>query len=73
MAAASSTGLITSIDCYFSAGFAEFLSADRRTTYALLNLRSKTHSDGMNSSGKIMHVVEELETPERLSAYVTGL
>ena len=72
-AVANSTGLITSIDSYFSEGSAELVSEDRGTTYALLNLWSKMHSDGMNSSGKIMDVVDELETPPWLSAYVTGL
>lgn len=73
VAAANATGLIVSVDSYFSTGSTSFVSEDGRTTYALLNLRSKTHSDGMTSSGKVMDAVAEVETPEWLSAYVTGL
>jgi putative drug exporter of the RND superfamily len=71
--AAKGTGLITRIDSYFSTGSADLVSADGRTTYALLNLRSATHSDAMNSSGKIMDAVKDVESPDWLEAYVTGL
>jgi RND superfamily putative drug exporter len=73
LTAADATGLITNIDSYFATGNASLVSQDGRTTYAVLNLRSKTHSDGMKSSGKVMDAVAEAETPDWLSAHVTGL
>lgn len=71
-AAVERTERVTSIDSYFSTGDPSFVSPDGRTTYALLNLRSNTHADGMNSSGKIIDAVKETETPAWLNAYVTG-
>ncbi|MGB6837939.1 MAG: MMPL family transporter [Dehalococcoidia bacterium] len=72
IAAAESTGRITSTDSYYSTDDESLVSEDRRTTYAILNLRSKTHTDGMVSSGKIIDEVEAVPKPPWLEAYVTG-
>lgn len=73
MATVKATGLVTDIDSYFSGGDSSLVSPDRHTTYALLNLRSKTHADGMTAAGKILDAVEDAEMPQWFAAYVTGL
>ena len=72
MRAAQGTGLVASVDGYYTAGDRSFVSSDGRTTYMLLNLRSTTHSDGMNASRRIIEVVGSTPTPPWLRAYVTG-
>lgn len=72
IAAAERTGRVTSTDSYYSTGDASLVSADRHTTYAILNLRSRTHTDGMISSGKIIDEVKAEPKPKWLEAYVTG-
>ncbi len=72
IAAAESTDRITSTDSYYSTGDESMVSEDRLTTYAILNLRSKTQTDGMVSSGKIIDEVEAVPKPPWLAAYVTG-
>lgn len=72
IAAAESTDRITSTNSYYSTADESLVSEDRHTTYAILNLRSTTHTDGMVSSGKIIDEVEAVPKPAWLEAYVTG-
>ncbi|HZC31477.1 MAG TPA: MMPL family transporter [Gaiellaceae bacterium] len=72
MAATQATGLVASVDGYYASGDRTFVSADGRTTYMLLNLRSTTHSDGMNASRRIIEAIGATVTPSWLRAYVTG-
>ncbi len=72
MRAAQATGLVASVDGYYASGDRTFVSADGRTTYVLLNLRSTTHSDGMNASRRIIEATRATATPSWLHAYVTG-
>lgn len=72
MRAAQTTGLVTSVDGFYASGDSRFVSADGHTTYMLLNLRSTTHSDGMNASGRLIDAVAATQTPAWLHAYVTG-
>jgi RND superfamily putative drug exporter len=72
IAAAEDTDRITSTDSYYSTGDESLVSADRHTTFAILNLRSKTQTDGMISSGKIIDEVKAAPKPPWLEAYVTG-
>lgn len=70
--AVEATGLTTSVESYFDSGDERLVSADRRTTYALLNLRSTTHADGMAAAGKLIDRVAELDQPAWMKAFVTG-
>lgn len=67
-----SSEYVTKVTSWFSTGQGTLLSQDRRTTYAVLDLRSTTHSDGMTSSGEIIDMVEATTTPDWLQTYVTG-
>ena len=72
MRTVQATGLVTSVDGYYASGDRRLVSADGHTTYMLLNLRSTTHSDGMNASGRLIDVVSATQTPAWLHVYVTG-
>jgi RND superfamily putative drug exporter len=72
MHAAQATGLITGVEGYYESGDPSFVSASGRTTYMVLNLRSTTHSDGMNASRRIIDAIAAAPTPPWLEAYVTG-
>ena len=72
MRAAQATGLITGVEGYYESGDPSFVSAGGRTTYMVLNLRSTTHSDGMNSSRRIIGAIVAVPIPPWLEAYVTG-
>ncbi|MCL4368510.1 MAG: MMPL family transporter [Actinobacteria bacterium] len=72
IAAVEATGLVTGVESFYSAGDPRFLSPDRRTTYALVNLRSKTQFDGMAASQKIMQAADQVAKPPWLKSYLTG-
>jgi putative drug exporter of the RND superfamily len=70
--AAEGTGVVASVDGYYTTGDRSFVSADGHTTYMVLNLTSTTHADGMNASRQIIDAVAASQTPPWLDAYVTG-
>lgn len=72
-AAVERTGLVTNITSYFSTGDRSFVSADARTTYATLDLRSRTHADGMAVAEELLQVVAKTPRPPWLAASVTGI
>ena len=72
MRVTEATGLVASVDGYYTTGDRSFVSGDGHTTYLILNLTSTTHSDGMNASRRIIDAVAAASTPAWLHAYVTG-
>ena len=63
MRVTEATGLVASVDGYYTTGDRSFVSGDGHTTYLILNLTSTTHSDGMNASRRIIDAIAGASTP----------
>lgn len=67
-----SSEYVTDVTSWFSSGEDGYTTQDRTTTYAVLDLRSSTHTDGMTAAGEIIKLVDAIETPRWLQTYLTG-
>ncbi len=71
--AIEATGVVTNVSSYYTTGDRRLVSADGRTTYATIDLRSRNHSDGMSTAGVLLDTVESSVTPPGFQASITGL
>lgn len=70
--AAYASGVVTNSYSFFDSGDRTLVSDDGRTTYAYLDLASKSFEQAFRDADKLLETVEQASKPEGLTAYVTG-
>ena len=66
-------GLVKGVTSFFSTGDGSLVSADRRTTVALLDLKATTHLGGTQAAKTILGDVAAAPKPRWLTADTTGI
>ncbi len=69
---ARATGVVAGTHSYFEDGDSLLVSADRRTTYAYIDLSSQSFEKAFRDAGKLLDAVKAAPKPPWLAAHVTG-
>jgi RND superfamily putative drug exporter len=70
--AARATGVVLGTYSFFENGDRSLVAEDGRTTYAYLDLSSRSHEQAFHDADKLLKAVKDASKPPWLTGYVTG-